>query len=67
MTSPYTALIQDALQRGLIELALVPALSGAETRLPDQWVLYVRLKGVRYRVHSLTQAEYHELTIKEYA
>lgn len=67
MTSIYTTLINDALARGWLELAIVPALSGAESRIPDQAVLYVRLKGVRYRVHSLTQAEYHELTAKESA
>ncbi|QND56896.1 hypothetical protein [Mesorhizobium huakuii] len=66
MTSLFTTLINDALSRGLIEIDLVPALSGAETRIPDQCVLYARIGPTRYRIHSLTQVEYNELS-KEYA
>lgn len=67
MNSPFTTLLNDALQKGLLEMGLMPPLLGAETRVPDQWVLYAKVGGVRYRVHSLTQAEYHELTAKETA
>ena len=51
--SPLHVLLNKALETGLLVFKHVPALSGGETLVPAQYVLYVRVLGGYVRVLSI--------------